>query len=67
MEAAKALAAAQLELKRIRAIKVAATTAAFGLMTDPVTLTDLQGFERYERLAMSRRKAATRLLDSTDL
>jgi hypothetical protein len=66
LEAARALAAAQLELKRIREVKVAATPFGMDQMLDPQALTDLCALGRYERLALSRRKAARRRLDEVD-
>jgi hypothetical protein len=58
LEAARALAAAQLELKRIREAKVAATPTRLEQLLDPATLTRLCAIGRYERLAQSLRKAA---------
>ena len=63
LEAARALAEAQLELKRIREVKVAATPTGLDQMLDPETLTRLCAIGRYERLALSLRKAAKRRLD----
>ncbi len=63
LEAARALAAAQLELKRIRAAKVAATPTDPDQLLDPEILTRLCAIGRYERLAQSLRKAAKRRLD----
>jgi hypothetical protein len=63
LEAARALAEAQLELKRIREAKVAATPTRLDQMLDPEALTGLCALGRYERLALSRRKAAKRRLD----
>jgi hypothetical protein len=66
LEAAQALAAAQLELKRIREAKVAATPRRLDQMLDPEALTGLCALGRYERLALSRRKAAKRRLDEIE-
>jgi len=66
LEAARALAAAQLELKRIREAKVAVTPTGLDQMLDPGALTGLCALDRYERLALSRRKAAKRRLDEID-
>jgi pantothenate synthetase len=66
LEAARALAATQLELKRIRAAKVAATPTGLDQMLDPQALTRLCAIGRYERLALSLRKAAKRRLDEID-
>jgi pantothenate synthetase len=66
LEAAGALAVAQLELKRIRDAKVAATPRRLDQMLDPDVLTVLCAIGRYERLALSRRKAAKRRLDEID-
>ena len=63
LEAARALAAAQLELKRIRAVKVAAMPSRPDQMLDPKVLTELCAIGRYERLALSLRKTARRRLD----
>jgi|SRR6185437_6543247 len=63
LEAARALAAAQLELKRIREAKVAATPTGLDQMLDPQALRGLCAIGRYERLALSLRKAAKRRLD----
>jgi hypothetical protein len=63
LEAARALAEAQLELRRIREAKVAATPTGLDQMLDPEALTGLCAIGRYERLALSRRKAAKRRLD----
>ena len=66
LEAARALAAAQLELKRIREAKVAATPTGLEQMLDPEALTGLCALGRYERLALSLRKAAKRRLDEIE-
>jgi hypothetical protein len=60
------LALAQLELKRIREAKVAATQRRLDQMLDPEVLAGLCAIGRYERLALSRRKAARRRLDEID-
>jgi hypothetical protein len=60
--AARTLAEAQLELKRIRATR-AATPTDLDQMFDPRTLARLCALNRYERLAASRRMAARRWLD----
>jgi hypothetical protein len=57
------LAVAQLELKRIREAKVAATPTDPDQMLDPMVLSRLCAIGRYERLAQSLRKAAKRRLD----
>jgi len=57
-----ALVAAQLELKRIREAK-SATPTGLEQMLDPQVLTGLCAIDRYERLALSLRKAAKRRLD----
>ena len=66
LEAARALAVAQLELKRVRAVKVAATPSRPDQMLDPKALTELCAIGRYERLALSLRKIARRRLDEID-
>src|SRR6185437_7609200 len=63
LEAARALAEAQLELRRIREAKVAATPTGLDQMLDPEALRGLCAIGRYERLALSLRKAAKRRLD----
>jgi hypothetical protein len=60
------LALAQLELKRIREAKVAATQRRLDHLLDPEVLAGLCAIGRYERLALSRRKAARRRLDEID-
>jgi hypothetical protein len=67
LEAARALAAAQLELTRIREAKMAATPRRLDQMLDPEALRGLCAIGRYERLALSRRKAARRRLDEIGL
>jgi len=66
LEAARALAEAQLELKRIRDAKVAATPTMLEQVLDPEVLRGLCAIGRYERLALGRRKAAKRRLDEID-
>ena len=63
LRAASALAEAQLELKRIRATRNAALPSGLDRMLHPRTLAGLCALDRYERLALSRRKAARRWLD----
>jgi hypothetical protein len=63
LRAARALVEAQLELKRIRATRVAGIPTELDEMLNPRTLARLGAFDRYERLAASRRKAARRWLD----
>ena len=63
LEAARGLAEAQLELSRIRKARVAATPTGLDQMLDPQALTRLCAIGRYERLALSLRKAAKRRLD----
>ena len=46
--------------------KVAATPTGLHQMLDPKVLTGLCAIGRYERLALSRRKAAKRRLDEID-
>ena len=62
LHAARALAGAQFELKRIRATRLAALPTDLDRVLDPRALSGLCGFDRYERLALSRRKAALRWL-----
>jgi hypothetical protein len=61
--AARALAEAQLELKRIRATRVAAIPIELDEMLNPRTLARLCAFDRYERQPASRREAAQRWLE----
>jgi hypothetical protein len=63
LRAARALAEAQFELKRIRATRQAALPTDLDRILDPQALTGLCGFDRYERLALSWRKTALRWLD----
>src|SRR6185437_8216135 len=61
LEAARALARAQLALKRVRNAKAAA--GGLGQILDARVLTELCALDRYERQALSLRKAARRRLD----
>jgi hypothetical protein len=63
LRAARALAEAQLELKRIRTTRVAAMPTELDQMLNPRALAVLGAFDRYERQAASRRNAARRWLD----
>jgi hypothetical protein len=63
LRAARTLAEAQLELKRIRATKLAALPTELDQMLNPRAVAGLCAFDRYERQAASRRKAARRWLD----
>ena len=63
LRAARALAEAQLELKRIRATRVAAIPTDLDRMLDPRALAGLCAFDRYERQAAARRRAARRWLE----
>ena len=65
LEAARAVAAAHLDVQRIRAVKRAATPTWPDQILDPQALTELCAIGRYERLALSRRKAARRRLDES--
>jgi hypothetical protein len=60
LEAAKAFAEAQFDLKRIRDTRVAATPVVLDEMFEPRVLTDLCALDRYERLARARRRLAVR-------
>ncbi len=60
--AARALVEMQLELKRIRATRAAVLSAGLDRKPDVQALTGLCAFDRYERLALSQRKAALRRL-----
>jgi hypothetical protein len=66
LRAARTLAEAQLELKRIRATRVAAIATGLEHMFNPRALARLCPLSRYERQATSRRKAARRWLDESD-
>jgi hypothetical protein len=63
LRAARALAEAQLELKRIRVARAAAVPTELDRTLDLRALTGLYAFDRYERLALSRRKAALQWLE----
>src|SRR6185312_17293070 len=63
LRAARALAEAQLELKRIRTTKVAAIPTDLKHMFNSRTLARVCALNRYERQAASRRKAAQRWLE----
>ena len=63
LRAARALAEAQLELKRIRATRVAAIPTDLDRMLDPRARADLCALDRYERQAAARRRAARRWLE----
>jgi hypothetical protein len=65
LRAARALAEAQFELKRIRATRLAALPTDLDRKLDPQPLTGLCGFDRYERLALSWRKAALRWFETS--
>jgi hypothetical protein len=60
LRAARAFAEAQLDLKRIRDTRLAATPVALEEMLDPRVMSGLCSLDRYERLALSRRKLAVR-------
>jgi len=66
LEAAKAFAEAQFDLKRIRATRAAATPRVLGERPDPKVLTGLCALDRYERLALARRKLAIRRFETWD-
>jgi len=61
--AVRALVEVQLELKRIRATRAAALSTGLDRELDVQALAGLCAFDRYERLALSQRKAALRRLD----
>jgi hypothetical protein len=60
LRAAKGFAEAQLDLKRIRTTRTAATPVVSDESLDPKVLTGLCALDRYERLALGRRKRAIR-------
>jgi hypothetical protein len=66
LQAAKAIAEAQFDLKRIRATRTAATPSVLGELPDSKVLTGLCTLDRYERLARARRKLAIRRFRELD-
>jgi hypothetical protein len=66
LEAAKAFAEAQFDLKRIRDTKIAATPVVLDELLDPRVVTGLAALDRYERLALGRRKLAVRQFEGLD-
>ena len=66
LRAAKAFAKAQFDLKRIRDTRLAATPVALEEMLDPRVMSGLAALDRYERLALSRRKLAIRQFELLD-
>jgi hypothetical protein len=66
LQAAKAVAEAQFDLKRIRATRTAATPIFLDEMLDPKVLMGLCALDRYERLARARRKLAVRRFKESD-
>jgi hypothetical protein len=66
LQAAKAIAEAQFDLKRIRATRTAATPSVLDELPDSKVLTGLCALDRYERLARARRKLAIRRFKELD-
>jgi hypothetical protein len=66
LRAAKAFAEAQFDLQRIRDTRLAATPVALEEMLDPRVMSGLCSLDRYERLALSRRKLAVRRFELLD-
>ena len=66
LQAAKAIAEAQFDLKRIRATRTAATPSVLDELPDSKVLTGLCTLDRYERLARARRKLAIRRFKELD-
>jgi hypothetical protein len=66
LRAAKAFAEAQFDLKRIRDTRLAAAPVALEGMWDPRVMSGLAALDRYERLALSRRKLAVRGFELLD-
>ena len=66
LQAAKAIAEAQFDLKRIRATRTAATPSVLGELPDSKVLTGLCALDRYGRLARARRKLAIRRFRELD-
>jgi hypothetical protein len=66
LRAAKAFAEAQFDLKRIRDTRLAAAPVALEGMRDPRVMSGLAALDRYERLALSRRKLAVRRFELLD-
>jgi hypothetical protein len=62
LRAGRAFVEAQLEIKRIRAARLAALPVDLDQLLDSGVLAAVCAFHRYERLALSRRKAALRSL-----
>ena len=60
--AASEFAAAQYDLMRIRALRLAVTPAPSATL-DPKGLRCVLGFDRYEQVALSRRRRAAKTLD----
>jgi len=65
LQAALAVAEAHFDLKRIRRTRVAATPISLDERLDPRVLTRLCALDRYERLALGRRKHAVRQFDGS--
>jgi cytosine/adenosine deaminase-related metal-dependent hydrolase len=66
LRAAKAFAEAQFDLQRIRDTRLAATPVALEEMLDPRVMSGLAALDRYERLALGRRKLAVRQFEGLD-
>ena len=66
LRAASEFATAHCELKRIRALRCAATPGLSATL-DPRSLRWVLGFDRYEQAALSRRKRAAKTLDRLNL
>jgi hypothetical protein len=66
LAAAKVLAEAQLDLHRIRATRIESTNAVLNATPESRAIERLLALDRFERLALSRRRSAKRCLDNLE-